>query len=341
MFEFSDQQQIIAAFAIIAIAIAIFVACMFPDTRIGMPIRGLIKWLIYTNRLVAVFRSTFLQIVLPAVSAAYFLCLDVWGDKWDWIKDHQEKHELAFAFLLGASLVSMLASGIAEWYDQKSDKKYILFIERLAMLTTRLVNLKLNRFKEAAKQLKPKSDTFKQITQPKDQINLVLSEIEGLILDNFGIKEGNVCITILHKDPISEKWYYEFETHKEWNHTKAHVLMNESSAAAYSLKIGEPVFHACKKIGQRTGQYLLSDRDKRGKKGSAFVYPATIETPEYVDTYIISIVTYTERLCDPLDSDQSEAIKRILTDICKRIDLELSLLSIKQWKFENNGRIAK
>jgi hypothetical protein len=290
--------------------------------------------LLYENLIVGALRNKFLQLILPGFSGAYFLCLDVWGDKWKIISDYQHQHEVAFSILITASLIVLIIRGIADYYEEKNANGRVKFMEGFILLTSRLVKAKVDRFKEVTMSLKPASNIFKQITQPKDQINLILNEVVSLIYNEFGIKEGELCLTIMHQDPKTTKWYFEYETNRSLRHTKPEVLMKHSSTASKCLEIGEPIFHPDKKIASDKGEYFLSDRDKRADNGSVFCYPAFTKNNDYEDKYIISIVTYGKTLCSALDSEQANAIKAIFSDICRRIDLELTLESIKKWQFE-------
>jgi len=289
---------------------------------------------LYENIVVRAIRNRFLQVFLPGLSGAYFITLDVWGEQWDIIKNNIGTHEVAFSILVAISLLALLIRGIADWYEEKSGKAYARFLEGFALLTTRVVQKKLDRFKDESGKLKPNGNTFKQITQPKEQINLILGEIESLLLNNFSLKRNQVCITILHNDPKTNSWYYDYETNRSWRHTKAIKLIEGKSTAAESLLTGEPIFHACKRQAAKKGKYFLSQRDERTGDGSVFCYPTSTENCDYRDDYIISIVTYGHRLCDPLDQQQAEAILEIFSDICRRIDLELTLSSIKRWQYE-------
>jgi hypothetical protein len=324
----------LAAIAFVLI-IALFV--IFNDSS-RIAARKTLRSLLYDNCLARSLRNKFLQLFAPGVSAIYFLCLDVWGDDWDIIKNNKSTHETIFFFLIFTSLLMLLFRGIADWYEDKSNKGYISFLEQFSILTSKVVNKKLSRFKEKAQNLKPTGDTFKQITQPKDQINLILGEIESLMQNHFGIKARNLCISILHKDPGNNKWYFIFETQKSWKHTRPERLMSETSAANDCLETGEHVFHPCKESAAKVGKYFLSDRDKSNGGGSVFCYPSTTKTPDYTDNYVISIVTYGKLLCDPLDSKQSQAVSEIFCDLSQRLDLELTLQSMKMWRGNKSKR---
>ena len=317
---------------IICVIIIFLLSLFFVDARFFY--RKLFRKILYKNVIVASIRNKFLQIFLPGISGAYFITLDVWGDKWEFISKNTAKHEVIFSILVALSLFSLLVRGIADWYEEQSERTYIKFLEQFSLLTTKLVVNKLNRFKDETTKLKPNGNTFKQITQPKDQINLILGEVESLLLNNFSLKRNQVCMTIMHNDPINETWYYEYETNRSWKHTKAIKLLEGRSAAAECLSTGEPIFYACKNKAAKLGKYYLSERDKRTGIGSVFCYPAFTQNNDYRDNYIISIVTYGKRLCDPIDDEQAEAISEIFSDIARRIDLELTLHSIKTWQYD-------
>jgi hypothetical protein len=295
--------------------------------------RGL-RYVLYENFIVRFLRNKFLQLVLPGFSGAYFLCLDIYGDQWDFIKDNKGEHEQVFFVLIVILLTVLIVRGIAEHIEEKGKAKYINFIENFTRLTSKIVKSKLERFKESALIVTRNGDTFKQITKPKDQINLILNEVVDLLDDNFSIKENEQCITIMHLDPESKKWYFKYNTQKTWNNTKADLLMKKNSTAKECLEIGEPIFHSDKSRAARMEKYHLSERDRRFKVGSVFCYPVCIQHKEYEDQYIISIITYGKVMCSDVDTEHSEAIKGIFSDICRRIDLELTLESIKDLRYD-------
>lgn len=325
-------------FALIAIVVILIILC-FDKARFWL--KRTFRFFFYDNFLVKLVRHKVLEVFLPGASTAYYLCLDIWGDKWEFIKNHQSTHELVFSLLLGGSLVVLMFRGAADFFEEKSDRSFIKFLESFSRLTSIIVNKKLERFKDQAVKLKPNGNTFKTITQPKDQINLILVQIEELLFDNFNIKKNQLSITIMHQNTKEDIWHYQYETNINWRHTKAQRLIEEKSTAAECLNIGEPIFHADKETAEKDGKYLMSDRDKRTGVGSVFCYPAFTKNKDYRDNYIISIVTYGKRLCDPWDKEQAQAILEIFVEICRHLDLELTLNSIKEWQYEYHSNSSR
>jgi hypothetical protein len=92
--------------------------------------RGL-RYVLYENFIVRFLRNKFLQLVLPGFSGAYFLCLDIYGDQWGFIKDNKGEHEQV-----------LIVRGIAEHIEEKGKAKYINFIENFTRLTSKIVKSK-------------------------------------------------------------------------------------------------------------------------------------------------------------------------------------------------------
>lgn len=328
-----DNKYILAIVIISVITIFLFLNTRFVSERIHY-FFSRVLFNSFPFNLVS--NKTF-QMIVSGITGAYFVTLDVWGNTWGLIKDYISIHENIFVILLIISLSSLFLRGVSDWVSDKNKSKYVLFLEKFVLLSTSLVEKKTYRFKSQFRSMKPTSDTFKQLTQPKDQINIILAEIERLLLDVFGLKKNEVCITIIRKDPANGQWYYDFETNKGWAHTKPNKLLAGKSAASKCLELGEPVFYACKKTaGKNKESYYISERDSRTGDGSVFCYPCKVFNSGYEDTYIISFVTYGKRLCGANDVEQQAAIREIFSSICRRLDLELTLYSIKYWKYKRS-----
>jgi hypothetical protein len=281
----------------------------------------------YRNMIMSFFRARIVQVLFSSFAGSYYLILDVWGDSWPIIVKNKPFHELAFTILLILTLMAVIIKEVSEYIEERLLRVNDDISNSMSALTTRAVLVKLNRFKEKSKTLGISADIFNTITQPKEQINLILGEIESLMHKCFDIKISQSCITIMCvKD---EKQYFKYTTKRDWQHTRPKKLISNKSAAKMSLTLGEPVFFASKIKEAKKGNYFISERDKQKGDGSVYCYPVKTNINGNIDTYIISIVTYGKRICQPFDNDKAEAITEIFSDICRRIDLELTLESIK------------
>jgi len=335
--EFSSLQYIYIIVA--SLAVITFVACF--NRRSRLIVRKLVRWVFYSNPVASFLRNDALQKIVPAIVAVYYISLDLWKDDWPVFSNYIKTHERVFLGLVGASLLLTIVRFVSDRYEINSKNLISKFEKAFVQLTSKIVRIKLERFKDSAAKITPAGNTFAQITQCEDQINLILSELVDLISEQLGVTEADQCISILRKDPKTEKWFFPYITNKGWKHTKPNKLTTEASAAKKCIDTGEPMLHVDKKEAARLGEYFLSERDKRKADGSVFCYPVITKTKDYEDICVISIVTYGKMFCDPIDTVHAEAIKVLLCEICKRLDLELTLESIKIWKENNSSNTSR
>lgn len=301
-------------------------------TQLKLIIINTLRYIFYTNKITSILRNKFLQIVLPSFATIYYLYLDIWLEKKDFISKYQEEHWYMFIILTIMTLITHSLKGIANWYEDGYNKDYMKFMQSFSTLTSKAVNKKLNRFKDESIKLTSSSNIFNLITQPEDQINLIIYEIEDLIMTNFGIRKNQLSISIMHKDIETNLWDFKYATNRSHVHTSAEDLLKGESAASVCFERGESLFFSSKCTAANEKLYLLSERDVRTGDGSIFCYPVITKANNIDYYYIITIVTYGKKLCKCSDTQHSEAICEIFSDICTRIDLELTLESIKNWK---------
>jgi|GEM_PF-792053 len=328
---------LIAIIAIPAVILSILTLKYRHETKLHFS--KLLRYLFYSNSLVNLARKEFLTVVIPIITTTYFVALDIWGEKWNLFTAHPDAHEYIFFALAGLTIISLICKGIADRIESNAHFNHQNITERFTLLTSRLVKQKLDRFKEAAQNIDYQQDIFHQITLPNLQINLALTEIVDLMHTKFGVRENELCITIMKEDPTTKSWRFTYQTNKSWKHTSPQNLIRQNSTAKQCLDSGEPIFHADKQYAAKKSQYLLSKRDTtKGKVGSVFCYPAYTRSKDHQSRFVISIVTYGKMLCAPSDTEQCDAIELIFSDICRRIDLELTLESIKDIKSKSDSR---
>ncbi|MEZ5592000.1 MAG: hypothetical protein R3F53_15305 [Gammaproteobacteria bacterium] len=296
-------------------------------------VHRIFRWLFLKCLLARVINNRFLQIIVPSMAGFYFLILDVWGDGWRIVKDYLPFHEKAFIALMVIALISQVFKGMASVFMFNMDNAYISFLEKFMYLTAAVVDLKLKRFRDCATKLKPSGNTFRAITDPKTQIDFIISQSLMWLRESFALTEDEFSMTVIRIDGKNGRCYYAFDSHPSWKRTKARDIISGKSAASYCLEKGEPIFFADKFSAAKEHQYHLSDRDSRAKAGSVYCYPVFVKVSDYEDRYIISAVTYKKRLCSSADEDAAKIVQAILREICRRVELELTLLSIRSWQF--------
>ena len=78
---------------------------------------------------------------------------------------------------------------------------------------------------------------------------------------------------------------------------------------------------------------MLSKRDVRKGNGSVFCYKITGSCCGTTFNYIVSIATYNNKmLARGYDDVEKERVATLLKEVCRRIELELTLRFIRNWK---------
>ena len=280
-------------------------------------------------------RNNIFSGIVVSMSTCYFLIYELYRTEWSFFLSHEKLANYLFIILIILSLIIGTLSSIADYIEKNYCKTQDNFKNDLITLTSKLVRAKLDRFKNNSSILKRNANIFLKITHPRDQINLLLNESSRLIQKHFSLNDDEICITIMQIDnnTSKEKAFFDFSTQKAWKQTKAKTILQKSSAAKNCLDTGEPLFIVDKKKASKKGEYHLSKRDKKNNngKGSVYCYPSFTKTPDGEKKYIISIVTYNKQIKLSGDKEEIDGIKVILNEICRRIDLELTLKSIKDW----------
>ncbi|EJC1078519.1 hypothetical protein Q6U62_004604 [Vibrio parahaemolyticus] len=291
------------------------------------------------NRVIDTLSSTFLSTIIPPVVGLYYGTLDIWGDDWDIVKNYKEIHETIFAILATATILLLFIKGISDGCKGAVTKRYRILSDSLIFFSNDLVKKKKDRYHHAARTLTPKGDTFKNIVQPKDQLTHALDSVRKLLIEGFDINTKNIGITIIQGNPNDDRWWYMLKCNSQKQHTKPKDLMNSASTAKYCYESGDSIFIPDMRKGLKEGAFLDSDRSKKVQKGSIFCKPVRVNVGNVDYVYIFTIAIYGQFLCIPYDEDECIACEKILDEIADRIELELYLYSMKQFK-ELGGKAA-
>lgn len=302
------------------------------------------KWLyiiFVRNGVVEFISHPLLSVVVPPVVGLYYGTLDIWGDDWSWVKDKKDIHELLFTILAAVTVLVLFLKGVREAAEGNISKKYQLLTESILQFFNGLVKKKRDRFFNKAKNLKPTADIFKIITQPKDQLEHVLDGTKNFLINGFSINSKNIGITVIQGNPVDNRWWYALKCDAQKQHTKPKYLMSVGSAstARYCYESGDSLFIPDIRKGIKEGMFLESSRSKVSEIGSIFCKPVRIQvgTIEYV--YIFTIAVFGQHICTPYDEDECIACEKILDEVADRVELELYLFSIKQYR-DDGGKAA-
>ncbi|MUL01117.1 hypothetical protein GNP89_02675 [Aliivibrio fischeri] len=291
------------------------------------------------NKIVDFIGSTFLSVLVPPIVGLYYGTLDIWGDDWGWVKNYKSLHEMLFAFLASFTFIILFLKGISESFKGRIAKRYEVLLEALIVLFNGLVKKKRDRFLQKAKDLKPKEDAFKRITQPQDQLEHVLDGTKRFLIDGLGIDQKNIGITIMQGFPREKRWWYALKCDAQKQHTKARDLMEGDSTAKYCFEQGDSLFIPDLRKGVKEGVFFESSRSKKTGTGSIFCKPVRVSVSDVEYVYIFTIAVYGQYLCTPYDENECRACEKILDEIADRVELELYLHSMKQYR-ESGGKAA-
>lgn len=291
-------------------------------------VKIILSWLFLKNWFARIINNNVTQIATPAVTGAYVTLVEF--DFFLLAPFPHAKENLVVALIVLTLFVSLF-SAISNALRNQSDERYRSFLENFMVSISKVVTSKLERFKSKSRHLTKTGNVFRAITHPKDQIGLIHSEAVDWLRETFKLEEDEICITIMHTNGVEDKQYFAFDTQPKWQHTKAKTLLTSDSCASKCLERGETIFHPSKQRASERKEYVLSDRDNRKGDGSIFCYPVVTECASHTDKFVISVVTYGKRMCTPGDHSEEKITKQFLNEICKRLDIELTLYSIKSW----------
>ena len=295
--------------------------------------KKILYFIFVNNKIIDFIGSPAVSMIIPPLVALYYGALDIWGDDWSLIKDHKSKHEFVFSILAGLTVLFLFLKGVSEIFKGAVTKKYQNLIESMIFLFNDLVKKKRDRFFKKAKTLTPNGDVFKAITHPKDQLEHILDGTKKFIEEGFDIDRKNIAITIIRGSEKDNKWWYEIKCDTQRQHSKARDLMNGSSTARYCYDSGDSLFISDIRKGVKENLFYESARSRKGSIGSIFCKPVRITVGnglEYV--YIFTIAVFGQHLCTPYDEDECKACEKILDEVADRVELELYLYSMKEFR---------
>lgn len=270
----------------------------------------------------------FFSLFLPWITGSYIAVIDVFNDRWEVLKSNQGIVTIVFWSCLLVSLVTQFVSGLTHLkpkLDSDSTARELLgeFISHVGII----VEEKLERFRSRIPHISSNADKFKHITQPVEQIGIIGREASQFLRSAYGLKEDQLDITILKRDSSGE-WIYIYRL-QSWSHGSTRWLVDRRSAAQQCSERSEVAFYPDKVKSAASGHYVLSDRDKRRKNGSAYIYPISFQRRDDKVDFVISIVTYGSQFNSDYDKSSSDVTSAFLREICRRFEIELCLDTIK------------
>ncbi len=293
-----------------------------------MQIKNLCYWLLVQSAFGKTLNNKPLGIIVAAIGGATLLYFDIFGSDDAWVNSHpQEVFRIFIGILFGGAAIQLLR-WIGEW-SAGSGATEGSSISELLISVGRIVQWKSTRFRNALPKLAGKSP-FEIITQPTEQIQFILDEANDYFRRHRKIEGNQLEVTVLKQFADASIWEFIFSSNPNRSQKNATSLMKGHSAAAKAHQSGVPCFHASKTLASKNNLYLPSARDIGD--GSIFCYPIKLAAPSGSVEFVVTFTTYGKLLCDPKNLIAKQGVEFILTEFVRRIELELILWTIKDFK---------
>lgn len=300
-----------------------------------MLLQKMVRWLsdqIVNGPFARILRNPILAAISPPLLGGYFLLLDVFGTELWWIKDYRWLHLGLFG---GAIVCEVIFRGLlawGNWLDRRVEKTGETLRE-LIHSVSKIIFSKTQRFRNQLRLLeKPSASPFELITRPIDQIGEIFKESRDFFR-RIDIDPEACDGTVMHLDPDSQQWKFLVVAQSNWERAAPDEIMQSESAAKLAWRTGNEQFFPSKSEAAKVDKYFMSDRDRHfGERGSIYCKPIKVELPTYTESFVVTFSTYGSEVCDAGDRDAEAAAKLLFSEFARRIELELILFSIKEFK---------
>jgi len=289
-----------------------------------------------------IFKKPWLSSASVLLTGLYYGTLDIWGDEWDWIKNHLDIHSMIYSFLVLLTVFLVLSKCVIEYLDDKENARLDLIkqdreklLKDFLSFIKNVVHQKKNRsFDRVTKISKDRQriNFFDEITHPIDQIRQIMSQAI-IFLEKYGVPRNHVEMTVVGFNTKTDKWTYSVKLDRQKNYTDPQVLMSSQSLAKKAIDDGESIFVSDLKAGIGQNAFLKSKRsDSVDNVGSIYCKPVTLKIQHNTYKYVFTLVSYGTYLCSPNDQQEANEFLTLLDEIGDRVELELYLLAMKQHK---------
>ncbi|NOZ84152.1 MAG: hypothetical protein GXP60_05005 [Epsilonproteobacteria bacterium] len=278
----------------------------------------------------------FLTAFILTSASHWFVFLKIMGKDVGLIKEDGSLTLLANIItwpLFTVSLLFALLKSAADRYNNQVINKGHFILERILQSANNITTRKMLRFWNFIKEHYDKKDItpFKDITQPKEQINAILDNLQVTLSEVFGINRNDINITIIYKlDSEDWDWFYIMNG---GDHLDLKTLVNNQSTTIWRIINGErsSIFFADKREGVNKNMYLPDKKDQRYDNiGSILCRDISIGTDRKFVKATLSISTYGKQFCKINDKEAKKKIENLIIDpFVKRLQLEFALHFIK------------
>lgn len=265
--------------------------------------------------------------IIPALISSYIILVQTipsWAIK-------KENESLTFWIIFSLLAIEVLIRVLVVLREKTKERLHRSSsnsLQRLLFSVSSIIQLKNHRFRECLREIRVKP--FEQITQPLTQIAVIMNEALSFLLLS-GFKEHQIAITVLKADHLGKTWDYFLHRPINYTPVDASTIMSNTQAAANQAIAQGVVFYPSKKKAASEAKYYYSPRDQSfGNEGSIYCKVVTIDTPDSTERSVITFSSYGVKFCDESDEESIASFQLIFDEFCRRIELELILLAMKE-----------
>ncbi len=280
----------------------------------------------------------FAAALLLTLSSYWFVILRIVGKDWDLINTDGSLTLFANIItwpLFGLSVIFAILKTKADQYNEQAKNNGQYVLEHIMQGVNAAKSAKLRRFCQYIEANHTSGDlyAFRDITQPRVQIEKLLENLQITLSEIFGISRDDIGLSIIYRfdKSVEWRWLYAMNTTDDLD-LGTLVNNNETSVRQVIDDKLHSVFYPDKRIGIVEHKYLPGAKDRHfNNVGSVLCRDLSIWQEKRNIRAILSITTYGKQLCEDGDRDSLNKIENLIVSaFTTRLQLELSLLYIKE-----------
>lgn len=280
----------------------------------------------------------FLTILFLTISSHWFVFVQIFGKGLNLIDTAGKLTKLAHGItwpLFSISLIFAISKSLADKYNEQAKNNGQYVLERMLQSVNAVTSAKMQRFCEYIERNHGITNlqTFRDITQPKQQSERLLENIQITLSEIFGINRDDIGLSVVYKSDVDDTWAWlckmntdgelDIDTLFKDPHTTIRQLIDTKKKS---------MFLPDKRIGVQQQKYVAGPKDASYNTiGSIICRDISIGQDNKYMRAILSITTYGKQLCEYNDKDAIDKIENlVISAFEKRLQLELALLYAKE-----------
>lgn len=271
------------------------------------------------------------------VPAYWFAVLRLTGKSWGLLTTAGDMTSLAHCItwpLLVVSVGFALMKTAADKYNEeaKSSGQYVL--EHLLQGVNAVTSAKLRRFGQYIEAGgHPNAHAFPQITQPRQQIETLLQNLQITFSNIFGISRDDIGLSIVYDLRNSGNWEWLISVNATDDLDLSALMANPETTVRQLVDNNlRTLFFPDKRLGAAQHRYFPGPKDRPYDGiGSVLCRDVSIVHGAASARAVLTVTTYGKQLCEADDADSIRIIETVILPAFQtRIRLEMSLLYIKE-----------